>query len=107
LARLITDAIGDGWITDLDQLRKIESFVDDAVFRQRFRAVKLHNKRLLAAYVEREVGIRVSPESLFDVQVKRLHEYKRQLLLLLLHHCAVQPPQERSWPEHRAADVHH
>jgi glycogen phosphorylase len=83
LARLITDAIGDRWITDLDQLRKLEPFVDDGGFRQRFRAVKSHNKRLLAAYIEHEVGIRVSPESLFDVQVKRLHEYKRQLLLLL------------------------
>jgi len=83
LARLITDAIGDRWITDLDQLRKLEPFVDDNGFCQRFRAVKSHNKRLLAAYIEHEVGIRVSPESLFDVQVKRLHEYKRQLMLLL------------------------
>jgi glycogen phosphorylase len=83
LAWLITEAIGDRWITDLDQLRKLEPFVDDAGFREGFRAAKSHNKRLLAAYIEREVGIRVSPESVFDVQVKRLHEYKRQLLLLL------------------------
>ena len=83
LAGLITDVIGDQWITDLDQLRKLEPFVDDAGFRDRFRAAKLHNKQLLAAYIGREVGMRVSPESLFDVQVKRLHEYKRQLLLLL------------------------
>jgi len=83
LARLITDVIGDQWITDLDELRRLEPFVDDAGFRERFRAAKLHNKQLLAAYIEREVGMRVSPDSLFDVQVKRLHEYKRQLLLLL------------------------
>ena len=83
LARLITDVIGDQWITNLDQLRKLEPFVDDAGFRDRFRAAKLHNKQLLAAYIGREMGMQVSPESLFDVQVKRLHEYKRQLLLLL------------------------
>jgi glycogen phosphorylase len=83
LARLITEVIGDGWITDLDQLRKLEPFADDAAFRERFRAAKHYNKQLLAAYIQRELGILVSSESLFDVQVKRLHEYKRQLMLLL------------------------
>jgi len=83
LARLITEAIGDEWITDLDELRKLEPFADDPDFRERFLAVKQHNKRSLASYIERELGIVVSPESLFDVQVKRLHEYKRQFLLLL------------------------
>jgi len=83
LARLITDAIGEGWITDLDQLRTIEAFAADADFRERFIAAKQQNKQSLAAYIKRELGLAVSPHSLFDVQVKRLHEYKRQLLLLL------------------------
>jgi starch phosphorylase len=83
LARLITEVIGDRWITDLDQLRRLEPFADDAGFRERFWAAKQHNKQSLAAYIERELGILVSPQSMFDVQVKRLHEYKRQLLLLL------------------------
>ncbi len=81
LAHLITEYIGDQWITDLDQLRKLEPLVDDPVFRQRFRAAKQQNKELLARLIARETGINVSPHSLFDVQVKRLHEYKRQLLL--------------------------
>ena len=83
LARLITEAIGDGWITDLQQLRKLEPLADDAAFRERFRAAKRQNKEALAGYIAARLGITVSPESLFDVQVKRLHEYKRQLLLVL------------------------
>jgi starch phosphorylase len=83
LAALITEFIGDQWITDLDQLRKLEAFIDDPAFRQRFRAAKKHNKELLAQLIARETGITVSPDSMFDVQVKRLHEYKRQLLLVL------------------------
>jgi len=83
LAHLITEYIGDPWITDLDQLRKLEPLVDDPVFRQRFRAAKKQNKELLARLIARETGINVSPNSMFDVQVKRLHEYKRQLLLVL------------------------
>jgi starch phosphorylase len=83
LAGLITEAIGDGWITDLDQLRRLEPLADDASFCERFRVAKRCNKVLLSEYIQRELGIAVSPDSLFDVQVKRLHEYKRQLLLLL------------------------
>jgi starch phosphorylase len=82
LAHLITEYIGDQWITDLDQLRKLEPLVEDPVFRQRFRAAKQQNKELLARLIARETGINVSPQSMFDVQVKRLHEYKRQLLLV-------------------------
>ena len=82
LAHLITEYIGDQWITDLDQLRKLEPLVDDPVFRQRFHAAKKQNKELLARLITRETGINVSPDSMFDVQVKRLHEYKRQLLLV-------------------------
>jgi len=83
LAQLLTESIGDQWITDLDQLRNLEVFADDAEFRERFLAVKHSNKVALARHISRELGLAVSPDSLFDVQVKRLHEYKRQLLLLL------------------------
>jgi glycogen phosphorylase len=82
LAHLITESIGDKWITHLDELRKLEKFVDDAEFRRRFRAAKKLNKENLAKLIANETGISVSPDSLFDVQVKRLHEYKRQLMLV-------------------------
>jgi starch phosphorylase len=83
LAELITEAIGAGWVTDLEQLRGLEKFAGDTAFLTRFRAVKQSNKEKLAAYILSTVNVRVSPESIFDVQVKRLHEYKRQLLLAL------------------------
>ncbi|MEO8661706.1 MAG: glycogen/starch/alpha-glucan phosphorylase [Bryobacteraceae bacterium] len=83
LAQLITETIGAGWITDLDQLRRLEAFAENAAFQDRFYAAKRNNKEALAKYIERELNILVSPDSLFDVQVKRLHEYKRQLLLML------------------------
>ena len=83
LAQLITEAIGDRWITDLDELRKLENFADDAGFRERFRAAKQHNKEVLARVIANTLGVAVSPESMFDVQVKRMHEYKRQLLFVL------------------------
>jgi starch phosphorylase len=83
LATLITETIGDGWITDLDQLRRLEPFADDPQFQERFFQARQQNKEALAKYIVREVNVAVSPQSLFDVQVKRLHEYKRQLLLVL------------------------
>jgi len=83
LAQLITSAIGDRWITDLQHLRGLERLCDDAAFQEQFRAVKRKNKELLATLIATDLGISVSPDSLFDVQVKRLHEYKRQLLLVL------------------------
>ena len=83
LAQLITGVIGEQWITELDQLHKLEEFVDDPDFCERFWMVKRSNKEALARHIGREFGIPVSPDSLFDVQVKRLHEYKRQLLLML------------------------
>jgi glycogen phosphorylase len=83
LAQLITEAIGSPWITDLEQLRELEKFADDANFRERFQAAKRHNKEALARHIANTQGIAVSPDSLFDVQVKRLHEYKRQLLFML------------------------
>ena len=83
LAALVTEAIGPDWIVNLDELRKLEAFLDDEEFLLRFRAVKQANKTALASYILSTVGVTVSPDSLFDVQVKRLHEYKRQLLLAL------------------------
>ena len=83
LSALITEAIGDGWITDLEQLGRLAPLADDAAFRERFRAAKQRNKETLTNLIVKEVGEFVSPESLFDVQAKRMHEYKRQLLLVL------------------------
>ncbi len=83
LARVITECIGPGWESDLDQLRRLEPLADDEAFRRQFRAVKRANKERLAEIVQRENGLTVDPDSLFDVQVKRIHEYKRQLLDVL------------------------
>jgi glycogen phosphorylase len=83
LTKLIASRIGDDWIRDLNQLRKLESFADDPEFQQQWREVKLANKRHLAAVIAERTRIKVSPESLFDVQVKRIHEYKRQHLCAL------------------------
>ena len=80
LTSLITDYIGDGWITDLNQLKQLEQFKGDAVFRDGFMKVKRKNKAALADYIYGLKGVRVDPDSIFDIQVKRLHEYKRQLL---------------------------
>jgi glycogen phosphorylase len=83
LTELITQQIGDGWLKDLNRLRELERFADDAPFQDKWRAVKLANKQRLAAIIKQRTGIMVSPESLFDVQVKRIHEYKRQHLAAL------------------------
>jgi glycogen phosphorylase len=83
LAQLITDRVGEGWLRDLDQLRKLEPLADDAAFQQQWRAVKLTAKRDLTALIEQRTGVKVNPESLFDIQAKRLHEYKRQHLNVL------------------------
>ena len=80
LAALITGALGDGWITDLDALRGLEPLAGDAVFQSEFTRVKQANKADLAAFIQQTQGLSVDPASLFDVQVKRIHEYKRQLL---------------------------
>jgi glycogen phosphorylase len=80
LARLLTEALGEGWVTDLGRLRELDPRADDAAFRERFLNVKRDNKRRLARVIRETVGEAVDCESLFDVQVKRIHEYKRQLL---------------------------
>lgn len=83
LAELITHSIGDGWVLDLDQLKQLEPLTEDTGFLDVFGRVKHENKMALAQFIAGEVGVTVSPDSIFDVQVKRLHEYKRQLLLVL------------------------
>jgi starch phosphorylase len=83
LSSLITRHLGHSWENDLEELERIRDMADDAGFRREFREIKLANKRRLDAEVQRRVGIDLDVHSLFDVQVKRIHEYKRQLLNLL------------------------
>ncbi len=83
LASWITDHIGNEWITDLPQLSKLKVYVDDPKAQQEFMNIKYQNKVRLAKYIQEHNGIEVDPRSIFDVQVKRLHEYKRQLLNIL------------------------
>jgi starch phosphorylase len=80
LSHLVTEAIGPEWTRNLDHLRKLEPLAEDASFRARFLEVKHENKRRLAATIEARLGVHVDTHALFDVQIKRLHEYKRQLL---------------------------
>lgn len=80
LAQLITDAIGPGWVTDLDQLERLVPLADDRTFVRRVQTIKRQNKLDLVDYIRRYNNLAVDPDSMFDVQVKRLHEYKRQLL---------------------------
>ena len=83
LADWVTDHIGDEWITDLPQIAKMKLFADDPKAQQEFMNIKYQNKLRLAKYIKEHNGIDVDPRSIFDVQVKRLHEYKRQLLNIL------------------------
>jgi glycogen phosphorylase len=83
LATCITGRIGDDWIRDASRLQQLEKHVDDTAFLKDLRAIKRRNKEKLAARIRKDLGIVVDPDSLFDVQVKRLHEYKRQLLNVL------------------------
>lgn len=83
LAGWVTKHIGDGWITDLSQMAKLKPLADDVKEREKFMDIKFRNKERLAKYILEHNGIEVDPRSIFDVQVKRLHEYKRQLLNIL------------------------
>ncbi len=80
LSGLMSEHIGEGWVTRLEELHKLAPYAEDAKFRQRWREVKLANKQRLAELVQRETGVLIDTSALFDVQVKRIHEYKRQLL---------------------------
>lgn len=104
LSALMIEAIGDGWVKDYRQLEKLLPFADDAAFRQKFAAIKQQNKEKLAAFIKEQSGIVVDPQSLFDVQIKRLHEYKRQLLkafhIIYRYQCLIENrPQASHMPE--------
>jgi starch phosphorylase len=102
LADLITRSIGPGWVTDLSQLREIEKFADDPGFRAAWREIKTRNKVRLAEYIEEHCRIKVRTDTMFDVQVKRIHEYKRQLLnalhVIYLYHRIVRNPERTLAP---------
>ncbi|NJM65293.1 MAG: glycogen/starch/alpha-glucan phosphorylase [Acaryochloris sp. RU_4_1] len=83
LSRLITSKIGDRWIKKLDELQQLEAFVEDPGFQLEWRRIKQHSKTELATYIQTHNNITVDPDSLFDIQAKRFHEYKRQHLNLL------------------------
>ncbi len=83
LSGLISEAIGPDWITDLQLLSRLQPLADDAAFRERWREIKQRNKKRLSQYKKHELGVDLNVDALFDVQVKRIHEYKRQLLNVL------------------------
>lgn len=83
LATLITETIGDGWITDLEQLQKLKPYAEDKAFRDRWAEIQQHNKQRLVDYKKELFDVDLNVNALFDIQVKRIHEYKRQLLNIL------------------------
>jgi glycogen phosphorylase len=100
LAGLVTEALGDGWIRDLDRLGELAPLAEDAAFRERFAAAKRQNKAALATLVQKRTGIRLDPDAMFDTQIKRIHEYKRQLLNILeaiALYLAIKERPEASW----------
>ncbi|WP_427454447.1 glycogen/starch/alpha-glucan phosphorylase [Litorimonas sp. WD9-15] len=83
LSDLVTEKIGEDWIDDLEQLKKLEEFAEDAKFQKRYMDIKSDNKKRLAEFLEARIGITVNPDAMFDIQIKRIHEYKRQLMNIL------------------------
>jgi glycogen phosphorylase len=83
LSDLITSKIGDTWITNLDELKKLEKLATNATFQKQFQTIKLNNKKRLADYLLKNQGVVVDPQTMFDVQIKRIHEYKRQTMAIL------------------------
>lgn len=102
LTQLISGKIGTAWIKNLDLVRQIEPFAEDAEFRRQWRQVKFDNKKALAQYIEHHYDLEIDPHSLFDIQVKRIHEYKRQLLdvlhVITLYHRLKQNPHQSMTP---------
>ena len=102
LAQLISETIGDRWITNLDLLKDLEAHVDNADFRRAWQAIKQENKWNLARYIQDTLGLEINPDSMFDVQIKRIHEYKRQLMNVLhvitLYNRMVQNPSDHVVP---------
>src|SRR5262249_56145264 len=105
LAELVSETIGSGWTRNLEEIRGIESHADDPGFRWGFGAIKRENKERLATIVNRITDVEADPSSLFDVQAKRIHEYKRQLLMALgivheylaLVEDGIEPPVPRTY----------
>lgn len=100
LAGLINDTIGEGWQADLDRLRELEPHIEDAGFRDAFMAAKRRNKVALAGWIKERCDVTVSPDALFDIQVKRIHEYKRQhlnILQTIAHWHAIRQNPEADW----------
>ncbi len=83
LSKIISDRIGENWVYDLNELHNLEKYVDDSNFKDEFRNAKWLNKKLLISLIEENDGIKINPNSMFDVQIKRFHEYKRQLMNVL------------------------
>ncbi|MBT8142183.1 MAG: glycogen/starch/alpha-glucan phosphorylase [Gammaproteobacteria bacterium] len=83
LSALITEKLGEEWVADLEQLKRLEEFSDDAEFQERYRLIKRENKLRLAEFLEKRMKITVNPDAMFDIQIKRIHEYKRQLMNIL------------------------
>jgi len=102
LAALITEAIGDDWTTHMERLRKLESRVSDAAFGERWMRIKRDNKARLANYLRAQTGVELDPDWMFDVQVKRIHEYKRQHLnalnVIALYHRLKRDPSLQTAP---------
>ncbi len=102
LAALITETIGGEWLKDASKLRALDAVAKDLTFQERFRAIKHHHKTILAGIIKESCGVTVSPEAIFDVQIKRLHEYKRQHLNLLhiltLYRRILQDPEADVYP---------
>jgi len=100
LSELLIGTIGDSWVGDLEAIDAVEPFADDAAFREKFRAAKRDNKEKLAAEIEQRLGLKVSPDVMFDVQIKRMHEYKRQLLNIMeavAYYFAIRAEPEKDW----------
>jgi starch phosphorylase len=102
LARLLDETVGPGWVTDLSRLRALEAHAGDAAFQEQWRRIKRLNKEALARHIGHRTGVVVDPAALFDIQVKRIHEYKRQHLnalhIITLYHRLRRPPQRAMAP---------
>lgn len=100
LTQLLRDTLGESWIADAEGLAALRGFQGDAAFLERYAAIKRANKERLAGIVVDRLGLRLNPDALFDIQIKRIHEYKRQLLNVLetiAHYLAIQAEPEREW----------
>ena len=101
LRDLLTEALGEEWVSDLERLRDLEPLADDPAFRGRFAQAKHRNKQRLAEWLQRSAGVSVDPEAMFDVQIKRFHEYKRQLMNIV--HAAALRNEIRRDPDAKRA----